>query len=307
MIRRGRERLKRRIDTAELTRLKPIRLLPSLITTASLSCGLMAIFYMVRKNDDSVVACWLIILAAFLDVMDGAVARLTNSASDFGVQFDSLADAIVFGATPSILMFLHLGGDSEFVRYKFAQFACMLFTICGVLRLARFNTAAGKSTKKSFTGMPIPGAAATVVSAYLVFRGSDSSWVIQILPWLMLYLALMMVSTFEYQSLKSIDFDAPRPFEALLPLIALIAAGFVFKKHIWEYFEWIVFIGMLLYALSGPALYLAGLTSANEPDPDAAAEPNASDRENPAETPGGAEVREIADTDGEEPEAASSA
>jgi CDP-diacylglycerol--serine O-phosphatidyltransferase len=272
---------------------RPVQLLPNLVTTAALSCGLLAIYNMVGHNEDSTTACWFILAAAVLDAIDGAVARMTRSESDFGVQYDSLSDAIVFGTTPAILIFLHLRGlrgPEEFVG-KFAQFSCMMFTICGVLRLARFNVATNIAPKKTFTGMPIPGAAATVVSCYLAVSTIDNSFVVRLVPFLMLFLALAMVSRFEYHSFKSIELDKPRSFETLLVAIAFLALAFVFKKHLIAHIEWIVFSVMLLYALSGPILHFGrGAKFEYDEEPPDWSESDGA----PAPQPAGAAIREVA-------------
>jgi CDP-diacylglycerol--serine O-phosphatidyltransferase len=231
--------------------LKPVRLLPNLVTTASLAFGLMAMYHMVARNDESVLACWFILVAAVLDALDGMIARLTRTESEFGVQYDSLADAIVFGTTPAILMFLHLRGP-EFVQgsllVKMAQFSCITFTICGVLRLARFNVEKDASSRKSFTGLPIPAAAAAVVSCYLVIRSIELPAVLLAMPVVMIVLALAMVSRFEYHSIKSVDLESPREFDTLLGAVLIMAAVFVLRAHL----EWMIFLAMVAYVASGP-------------------------------------------------------
>lgn len=222
-----------------------------MVTTASLAFGLMAMYHMVARNDESVRACWYILFAAVLDALDGMIARLTHTESEFGVQYDSLADAIVFGTTPAILMFLHLRG-TEFITGaffpKFAQFSCIVFTICGVLRLARFNVEKSSSGRRTFSGLPIPAAAAMVISTYLVFRDSDLPLVVQSMPVLMVLLALAMVSRFPYHSIKSIDIESPREFEVLLGGMLVIAALIALRSHL----QWVIFFAMSAYVVSGP-------------------------------------------------------
>jgi len=243
-------------------RFKPVALIPNLITTCSLACGLMAMYNVVAVNEGTVRACWLIVAAAILDTLDGLIARLTHTESEFGVQYDSLSDAIVFGTTPALLMFIHLRAEGIEVTSlfgKFAQFACIIYTICGALRLARFNTSKSTSTRKTFTGLPIPGAAACVVSTYLVARTIDQWWAITVLPFLMLVLAGAMVSKFPYHSFKSIDIDSPQSFEKLLMMIGVVAAVFALRDHL----EWVLFGGMMIYVVSGPLGFVVETTKKN--------------------------------------------
>lgn len=239
-----------------------LHMLPNLITTGSLFFGLLAIFYTFEKiaggTDNSLkVACWYILIAAVLDALDGKIARMTNSESEFGVYYDSLADAVVFGVAPAMLMYSHLRtGD----HVRLAEMSCIIYAICGVLRLARFNVQALHEEHSHFTGLPIPGAAAMVVSCYLVATNYDIRWALSGMPLVMIGLAALMVSRLPYFSLKGIDLDTPRGFEVLVGL-AMVGATMVALA---AYKEWFVFTVTAMYIASGPLFHLLGRRSSGE-------------------------------------------
>ena len=124
-----------------LLRLRKVYLLPNLLTAMNMFLGVLAIYGVL---DERVTwSCWLIVLAGVLDTMDGAVARLTRSQSDFGLQFDSLSDLISFGVAPSLLAYdaiQDLRTDTD--HHRLAMGICALFAVCGALRLARYNVQA---------------------------------------------------------------------------------------------------------------------------------------------------------------------
>jgi CDP-diacylglycerol--serine O-phosphatidyltransferase len=236
-----------------------------LITTGSLFFGLAAIFYTfeqtVYSNSDPFRwACYYILIAAVLDALDGKIARLTNSESEFGVYFDSLSDAIVFGVAPSMLMYSHLRtGDNA----RLAELACIVYTICGVLRLARFNCQASGEERSSFTGLPIPAAAAMVVSAYLVATINEVPWALAYTPYLLILLALLMVSRFPYGSLKGIDIDTSRSFEVLVLTVIVVSTIVAYAA----YKEWVIAIIAALYVASGPIYALREWLTRPQPGP----------------------------------------
>jgi CDP-diacylglycerol---serine O-phosphatidyltransferase len=206
------------------------------------------------------IAALAILVSALFDSMDGAVARLTRTASDFGAEFDSLADLVSFGVAPAILMYCW--ALEPFGRYGWL--ACFLYVICAALRLARFNVQSGDVEKKSFQGLPSPGAAGTLAVTvlfyiYLASFGADASrsvtWllksgVLELPNWVFLALtcmaALTMVSNVRYRSpTKNLDPFRRAPFFVLLiavGLLILIAA----EPRISLF---VIFMG---YFLSGP-------------------------------------------------------
>lgn len=204
-----------------------VPVLPNIITAFALTCGLFVIFRMNMVPTGQVdlhilmVTAGILLLAAFADMMDGAVARVLKAESPFGSFFDSLADAISFGVAPSVIVLKSLsftpGTDLSFLT----TMAGMIFTVCGVLRLVRFNVMSltakdnpelQDSGKKNFTGLPIPAAAAALVSLNLflvsdewksIGFGSESSrfWTLFAA---MIILGYFMVSRWKFPSLKTL-------------------------------------------------------------------------------------------------------
>jgi CDP-diacylglycerol--serine O-phosphatidyltransferase len=173
-------------------------------------------------------AAVLLMLAAVLDNLDGRVARLTGTASDFGLQFDSLADLISFGLAPAFLVYQ--GGMTTLGRTGWV--AAFLFLICGAMRLARFNTQP-TSDKSYFIGLPIPAAA--IVVATLVFYWpepiQDPSLALAILL-LVLILAGLMVSRLRYRSFKSLDTRGPWRSFLIVGLLALLLAAVAVEPRV---------------------------------------------------------------------------
>jgi CDP-diacylglycerol---serine O-phosphatidyltransferase len=141
-----------------------IYILPNLFTAASIFSGVFSIISAVNGNFEK--AAWLIMLSLIFDGLDGRVARLTNTCSKFGVEFDSLADMVAFGVAPALLMYLFVG--HEFGR--FGVVASALFVIFGAIRLARFNVMTVSSEPSVFIGVPIPTAAVFVSLLVLLFQ-----------------------------------------------------------------------------------------------------------------------------------------
>lgn len=236
--------------------MRRIYLLPNLFTTASLFCGLLAILnvFNVAVADEPetykyTVSCWLILLAAVLDLLDGWIARMTRSESAFGAQYDSLADVIAFGVAPAILIYTRMVNMHN--RHA-AEVITTLYAICGALRLARFNVQKAKIEKKSFTGLPIPAAAGMVVSSFLFFERIDPEWnkafVLSVLPFIMVGLSYLMVSTINYPSFKQLELEKRKTFDVLPPIAITLIAVIAFWK---EYYESFAFFGFAAYILLG--------------------------------------------------------
>lgn len=169
---------------------KKVHLLPNVITAFGLTCGLFVIFKMTMMAPGEVTIRQLneiaaiLILAAFADLLDGAVARAMKAQSEFGGLFDSLADAITFGVAPSIIILKSLSAPVGSELSFFLTTAAMIYTVCGVLRLVRFNLISRSVSSttdqsailekdKNFTGLPIPAAASAAVSANLFLASDD--------------------------------------------------------------------------------------------------------------------------------------
>ncbi len=206
----------------------PIRLtrsvIPSLFTTANLFSGFYAIVK--ASEGDFTMAVWLIILGGIFDGLDGAMARLTRSSSEFGVELDSLADVVTFGAAPSFILWAAFFSRWDTIGVLIAA----LPAICGALRLARFNVQLVGYDKEYFLGLPIPSAALTVIS-YLVFfhLPADSFVAPSLKPALLTTItvigALLMVSTVRYDTLPAFSPAGfrrdPLKFAVLIIAIAL--------------------------------------------------------------------------------------
>ncbi|MCX8036496.1 MAG: CDP-diacylglycerol--serine O-phosphatidyltransferase [Candidatus Sumerlaeia bacterium] len=220
--------------------MRKVYLLPNLFTTACLFCGMLAVTRVME--DQPIEACWLILIAAILDSLDGKIARLTHTESAFGVNYDSLADLIAFGVAPAVLMFSVLSDEGGI---KVASGVTTLYTICGALRLARFNVQRTREEKKTFTGLPIPGAAGMVVASFLMYHRLDplSDWPAKMLPFLIVILACLMVSKIPYVSLKNVDIEGRKPFDVLVSIIVALSVIVV----LWQFLDYVFFLVFTVY------------------------------------------------------------
>ena len=229
-------------------RRRGIYLLPNLFTTATLFFGFYAILAAMNGNFEG--AAMAIFGAMLMDGLDGRVARLTNTQSEFGAEYDSLADMIAFGLSPALVMYswalTELG--------KAGWLAAFVYTAATALRLARFNTQIGVSDKRYFQGLPSPSAAAILAGA--VWVGVDNEIVGTSLGWgaaiLTTFIGLLMVSNFRYHSFKEIDFHGKVPFIAMV----LVMLGFAI---VLTHPPTVLFLLFFVYAISGPVFTLVKL------------------------------------------------
>jgi CDP-diacylglycerol--serine O-phosphatidyltransferase len=194
-----------------------VYLLPSLFTLGNLFCGYACIVYAMRGEYET--AAPFIGFAIVLDMLDGRIARLTGTASPFGVEFDSLADVVSFGVAPAILSFAW--GLSPLGRVGWL--AGFMFVTAAAMRLARFNISAGGGDKRYFVGMPSPAAAAVpaaTVYAY-PFGLTDYRFAIPVLA-MVIVPAALMVSTIRFRSFKTIDLQSRRPYTVVILIAAAI-------------------------------------------------------------------------------------
>jgi CDP-diacylglycerol--serine O-phosphatidyltransferase len=221
---------------------RSIFILPSLFTVGNIFCGYYAIIATMRGSFDRAAAA--IGVAIILDSLDGKIARLTNSTSLFGLQLDSLADVISFGIAPSILAFFW---GLQNVNHRLGWTAAFTFTICGAMRLARFNVQAG--SLKHFVGMPIP-AAGGAIAAIVYFYGEpiSNSIYASVFVTAICLLAFLMISTIKYNSLKNLTLG--RRSHLTILVIALLVA------LIYSYPDWTLLCLALGYVISGPAARL---------------------------------------------------
>jgi CDP-diacylglycerol--serine O-phosphatidyltransferase len=223
---------------------KGIYILPNLLTTGALFMGFFSIVASATGRIDHAVGA--IFLAAVFDGLDGRVARLTHTVSAFGVEYDSISDAISFGVAPAVL--LYQWALAPFARFGFLGAA--LFAICAALRLARFNVQINTVEKRVFNGLPSPGAALMLAATVLFFEDQALSaevWG----PFLLVMVyctGLLMVSNIKYSSFKELDVLRKKPFHTLV-LTILILILIATRP------EMMIFSLITLYVLSGP-LYL---------------------------------------------------
>lgn len=227
-----------------------IYLLPNLFTTGALFAGYYAIVASI--NQRFVEAAIAVFIAGLLDGLDGRIARLTNTQSEFGVQYDSLSDLVSFGLAPSLIMYnwslvtlKSLGPFWGKVGWSIA----FLYAACAALRLARFNTQSGSVDKRFFVGLASPAAAGTLVSFIWVaevygISGTDLRWCTPILTTVV---ALLMVSRVRYYSFKS--WPERIPFYWLLAVVLVLVALTVEPSSTLMAVAW-------LYALSGLVLWV---------------------------------------------------
>lgn len=223
--------------------IKGIYILPNLFTSACLFGGFYAIIASIQGRFEA--AAIAIILAAVCDGLDGRVARLTNTTSDFGTEYDSLSDLVSFGVAPAILSYLW--ALKPFGRLGWL--AAFMFAICGALRLARFNVEKAKVKSSFFKGLPIPSAACFIASLILFtsnFQGFAEKRDIIII--VMIYLlSFLMVSSLNYPSFKEFHIKHQKPFNVLVTLI-LILLMIAYKPKI------LLFVILFIYVLSGPVI-----------------------------------------------------
>ncbi len=233
-------------------RRRGIYLLPNLFTTAGLFAGFYAI--VAAMSGDFEIAAIAIFVAMIMDGIDGRVARLTNTSSEFGVQYDSLSDMVCFGLAPALVVFewaLRSMLEQGWLWSKLGWLAAFVYTAGAALRLARFNTQVGSADKRYFQGLPSPSAAG--VLAGLVWFSEDNGlnggdmWMVG--AFLAASMGALMVSNVRYYSFKEIDFKNRVPFVALIMIVVVFV---VISSHPPS----VLFTGFFVYAISGPVLTL---------------------------------------------------
>lgn len=230
-----------------------IYLLPNLFTTGTLFAG----FYAMIASTQGLyaTACVAIFAAMVTDMLDGRIARLTNTQSDFGIQYDSLADLVAFGLAAALTAYMYSLqslGDLSFVAGKIGWLAAFFYTACAALRLARFNIQrGGPSESKVFFGLPSPAAAGLIVG--FVWTGTDFGFDghTLVVPVLLLTIAAgsLMVSNIRFHSFKDLNISGRVPFTYILILVLGFVLISVDPPRV-------LFLGFLAYALSGPGLAL---------------------------------------------------
>jgi CDP-diacylglycerol--serine O-phosphatidyltransferase len=211
--------------------------LPNLFTSMNLVLGFLAILAAFDHRTER--ACWAILLASIFDMLDGRVARLTNTTSKFGVEFDSLCDLVSFGVAPALM--IYSASLQPFGRLGIV--ASIIFALCGALRLARFNVMAEVLPKSYFQGLPIPMASITLCTSIFFAREHQIELVrSHFFLALTAALGLLMVSTFKFPSFKDVQMRRRRRFT---PIALTIVA--VFALISW--FETMAFVLLMGYIL----------------------------------------------------------
>lgn len=221
---------------------------PSLFTVLNMFCGFMSIIH--ASRGEYIASSWFIVLAAGFDSLDGVMARLTKSTSDFGVEIDSLSDVVSFGAAPAFLVYriclYQLSG--------FGIFLSSLLMIFGGLRLARFNVQLVGHDKDHFVGLPIPASAITVasliLSTYHEGAGLDP-WAQAVLPWLAPGLGLLMVSKVKYDTIPKISPKGIRrePWKFAFALLGVVVVALMGQNAIFPLLILFILIGLVRYLI----------------------------------------------------------
>ncbi len=226
-------------------RRRGIYLLPNLFTTGAMFAGFYAITSAMNAHYETAVIS--IFVAMILDGLDGRVARLTNTQSEFGAQYDSLSDMVSFGAAPALVMYLWAFSSLG----RLGLFAAFVHTAGGALRLARFNTQLETADKRYFQGLPSPAAAA--ILAGFIWICLEHGYDINVIKYLAIALTistgLLMVSNFRYSSFKTIDLKGKVPF--FVATVMMLSIAFIMAQP-----QTMLFLLFLAYALSGPIITL---------------------------------------------------
>lgn len=258
--------------------MKRVYLLPNLITAFSLSCGLFIIFRIILFGQAEIpfslyqASVILLLVAGLADVCDGAIARILGAESDFGVQFDSLADSLTFGVAPAVIVLRSFSIPLNSPLFFLLSGSAIVLSLCGVLRLARYNVSASSAKKetfldergrKIFTGLPIPAAGLAVVSANLFLISNELNSLLCItektrailMICVMFVVGYFMVSHWKFPSLKTFNIRVKSFF--LVSVTAIIAV--VFLYGIFHFFSFALFAIFWAYLITAWILSLARL------------------------------------------------
>lgn len=232
------------MPSGQKERHKGVYLLPNLFTTAALFAGFYAIISGMKGNFEA--AGMAIIVAQLMDGFDGRIARLTNTTSAFGVQYDSLSDMVSFGLAPSLVIFSWglepLG--------KFGWAAAFLFAACAALRLARFNTQVEAVDKRFFVGLASPPAAAILATTVWLWHDSVPPYEVSVLIAIItVVVGLLMVSNVRYTSFKGFNLRGRVPFVVMLAALLVFTVVVINPPTV-------LLLMACLYCLSGPVMWV---------------------------------------------------
>ena len=254
----GWDKLRRMDENKQAPRSRTIYLLPNLFTTAGLFAGFYSII--AAANGHFVHASVAVFIAAVMDGLDGRVARLTGTSTEFGVQYDSLADLVSFGMAPALVMYhwalSYMKFDSD-VMGRVGWAVAFLYAACAALRLARFNTQVGTVDKRWFISLASPAAAGLMMSFVWAFADGDLGWSGEQLRYVALGVtlvaALLMVSRIRFWSFKGGGANANAAIR--VPFYVLLLVPVVIAVLAMDLPRALLAIGVV-YALSGPAYWL---------------------------------------------------
>ena len=199
--------------------------LPNTFTALNMGCGFIAILH--GFHGEFYKACMFIVLGALFDSVDGRVARMTNTQSSFGEQFDSLSDLVSFGVSPAMVYYFRFLSDSG----RPGMVAAFFFMLCGALRLARFNANIGHVKSDYFQGLPIPGGACAVVSMILISLNIPE--IVNMKPLTVgyvLFYAALMISNIPFPSFKKSEWVSKHKKQVLMLIFILIASLFIYEE-----------------------------------------------------------------------------
>ena len=225
-----------------------VYILPNLFTATNLALGIKAITLVLESDQHYKQAAGCLILAMIFDVFDGLIARMTNTTSRFGIEFDSLADLVSFGVAPAIMVYRYALSSGNIGKFGFL--ICVVYAGCAALRLARFNSRIEDETK-SFSGIPTPAAAGVIATYFLLVgdeiipqsvTGFTAQW---ILPFVTVALGVLMVSTIRFPAPAKQDLWRKHPFGYL----ALAAGIIVLIIANWGVTLFVIFTGYTIYGL----------------------------------------------------------
>ncbi len=231
-------------ENGRQVRRRGVYLLPNLFTTAAMFCGFYAIIASINGKFEA--AAIAIFFAMFFDGLDGRIARLTNTQSAFGMEYDSLSDMVSFGVAPALVSFnwaLHSLG-------KVGWSAAFIYATCAALRLARFNTQVETTDKNYFTGLASPPAAAIIAGTVWLGQEAEITLMLAIFMAIATVAAgILMVTNIRYYSFKGIDFKGRVPFAMIFAAVFLFALVLINPPFI-------LLCMAMTYALSGPVYSL---------------------------------------------------
>ncbi|MDD5556312.1 MAG: CDP-diacylglycerol--serine O-phosphatidyltransferase [bacterium] len=218
--------------------MKKVSIIPSLLTTCNFFCGMLAMIFVMREQ--FLYAAEAVCVAMLFDFVDGQVARAKGMTTRFGIEYDTLADMLSFGLVPTFMGYaMVLSGMG-----RFGIGIAFLYAVCAALRLARYNAQVHREERKHFTGLPTPAAAGLICSVIVLARRYDIHFLVTLLPFLMLALSCLMVSTLRYPAFQGASARQKKPF---LNLVSIVVTASI----IVSYPEACFFLLFAAYAASG--------------------------------------------------------